>query len=75
MHLVFTHSGGIYDTFWTVAQEHDGRGSSLQSRTRSDPNAGPVKAGRQQLRWDHLPWRPRHHQEPVRDTEIIVRRL
>lgn len=65
--LLFTHSAGIYDSFPTAAQERDGRGSSLQSRTGGDPNAGPVKAGCQQLRWDHLPWRPRHHQEPVRD--------
>lgn len=47
MHI--TQLGGIYDSFLTVVQEHDGRGSSLQSRTGSDSNAGPVQAGRQQL--------------------------
>lgn len=71
----FTHPGGINDSFRSLAKEHDGRGGSLQSRTGSDPNAGLVQAGRQQLRWDHLSRGPRHHQEPVRDTGIVVRPL
>lgn len=68
--FVYGYMGALCDEFCPSPQEHDDGGSPLQSRTGNDTNAGPVQAGRQQLRRRHLSRRPWNHQESVRSADV-----